>query len=68
MYEYLNHHIHLALALNFKATSINSDVENINSLIADGIEPNYIRNNLEYLIANAQEIISIAQELSDCLE
>ena len=68
MYEYLNHHIHLALALNFKATSINSDVENINHLIADGIEPNYIRNNLEYLIANAQEIISIAQELSDCLE
>ena len=68
MYEYLNHHIHLALALNFKATSINSDVENINRLIADGIEPNYVRNNLEYLIANAEEIISIAQEISDCLE
>lgn len=68
MHEYLNHHIRLALVLNFKATSINSDAENISRLIADGVEPNYVRNNLEYLIANAEEIISIAQELSDCLE
>ena len=68
MQEYLNKHINLAEAMKIKARSLSTNTENISRMLFDGVEQHYIRNNLEYVIANANEILSIAHELSDCLD